>query len=538
MSSMSRPLRMALAAVAGAASLAGGELDFLPLPSFGAEVRGMHVADLVRRAKGSESEQAAARAEIKQIRDALHRERVLAFRRLGTLSWEDQLAFSAFFGEVFNESSHSNRKPHNAIPDPRVAIFSNNPEMGVTGAGTEGWHVDGNVVDVPHAMTFIHAISAVPEGDTFFVPLREVVRALRRTGYLKGKCVERAPPCRGKEGTSPSGAQKGIQPLDDVFFQSGHVSEIRHPLIYPHPVTGLDTMVFGLGTLSGRYHRGCLQPSLPSSLEMTQEETDKVTQAISESIERSNRILRWRWSSGDLLMVDNLAVAHHASDGTQGSVDQVGLRLMQRTTVKGTTAPQKRPILLMLPHECVRDHNVDQQRPDHYCVFSLSGSANYPFGEFPSRDTARQLCRNLAPDVDLAIPRNVARNQAMGNVVAAVGMPHWLGGVDEPNGVVSWVDGSFAADHWDDGELPWHGPSGQPNDCDGPGSETCMFMGPDARWFDFACQPKITNETAGITPGPEIVWGSKPKQMYNVHALCGMFLDGEEVSQLGLRMSW
>ena len=45
---------------------------------------------------------------------------------------------------------------------------------------------------------------------------------------------------------------------------------------------------------------------------------------------------RWRWADGDLVMVDNLAVAHLASPGTQKPpTEEVGLRLMRRTTVEG-----------------------------------------------------------------------------------------------------------------------------------------------------------------------------------------------------------
>ena len=53
--------------------------------------------------------------------------------------------------------------------------------------GTEGWHVDGNTVDVPHYFTIIHCISANRNGPTLLVPLREVVEMLtveeRYDGY-------------------------------------------------------------------------------------------------------------------------------------------------------------------------------------------------------------------------------------------------------------------------------------------------------------------------------------------------------------------
>jgi hypothetical protein len=44
--------------------------------------------------------------------------------------------------------------------------------------GTEGWHVDGNTVEVPHEFTIIRCISANRNGPTLLVPLREVVEML------------------------------------------------------------------------------------------------------------------------------------------------------------------------------------------------------------------------------------------------------------------------------------------------------------------------------------------------------------------------
>eukprot|EP00928_Gymnodinium_smaydae_P065183 TRINITY_DN48361_c0_g1_i1.p1 TRINITY_DN48361_c0_g1~~TRINITY_DN48361_c0_g1_i1.p1 ORF type:complete len:534 (+),score=59.24 TRINITY_DN48361_c0_g1_i1:51-1604(+) len=501
---------------------ASPDFSTLPLPSFGAEVRGLHVSELVRLSRGSPSEQAEAKELVTRLRAALHAQRILAFRGLGSLSWQDQKAFSALFGKFFNESAHSNRAPHPAVPDHHVARFSNNPKLGSTSAGTEGWHVDGNVVRVPHAITFIHAISAIPDGDTMFVPLREVVHTLRKQGYLRGSCTERAPPCSNRRGKTVN-YKKELPALDDVIFQSGHVQEIRHPLVYAHPVTGLDTMMFGLGKLSGIYRHGCLQPALPTSLMLTEKDTGNVAETIQIAIESSNRVLRWRWADGDLLMVDNLAVAHHASDGTQASWEEVGVRLMQRTTVAGAFTPLKRPLLHSLAHECMQDESSDGDES----------------GQFDSREVARQQCRRvLSPSSDLAIPLDRERNTMMGRVVSSVGKPHWIGGDDYPNGHVTWLNGLDASEGFGpNASYPWHAPSGQPNDCDGPGSETCMFMGPDAKWFDFACQPKVPNATAGVTAGPEIKWNGDEKRMYDIHVLCGLRFHAGEAAQLGLRMA-
>lgn len=272
-------------------------------------------------------------------------------------------------------------------------------------------------------------------------------------------------------------------------------------------------------------------------------------------------------------MVDNLAVAHLASEGTQRPFDEVGLRLMRRTTVVGTTIPSKRPNLLLLPHMCVKEdsaivfdetetkwcsqgscsgaqaknccRNKDVGKrvvKGYYCIFSLSQQTGYPQGEFDTRDSARSLCRALSPKADLALPMTPQRNKAAQAVASATGVPHWIGGDNTDNHTVRWLNGIDAQEVWGQAPLPWHHESGQPNDCDGPGSETCMFMGPHGKWFDFACGPKGPITKDGIvstpTPGPEVTWENGERQMFNLQPLCGMFVPSKEAIHLGFRLEY
>lgn len=48
-----------------------------------------------------------------------------------------------------------------------------------------------------------------------------------------------------------------------------------------------------------------------------------------------------QWQPGDFIISDNLAVGHLASPETQLPPDQVGLRVMHRTIVRGTYRPAK-----------------------------------------------------------------------------------------------------------------------------------------------------------------------------------------------------
>jgi alpha-ketoglutarate-dependent taurine dioxygenase len=52
-----------------------------------------------------------------------------------------------------------------------------------------------------------------------------------------------------------------------------------------------------------------------------------------------NNVLQWE--DGDFIISDNLAVGHEATPETQLPRDVVGLRVLHRTTIKGTVPPAK-----------------------------------------------------------------------------------------------------------------------------------------------------------------------------------------------------
>ena len=87
-------------------------------------------------------------------------------------------------------------------------------------------------------------------------------------------------------------------------------------------------MFFGLGELSGLYSK--------DGKTLTQSQTDSITTAIEQAI-TSVGVHRHKWTAGSLLMLDNLALAHKASPGTQN--DDGDVRILRRVTLAG-----KRPL--------------------------------------------------------------------------------------------------------------------------------------------------------------------------------------------------
>jgi alpha-ketoglutarate-dependent taurine dioxygenase len=491
---------------------------------FGGLVVGVDVGRLVDMADSPER-----RSIVADIAEALVDHRFLLFRGQD-FDWRAHLDFASLFGDVYDESKHVNRIPFHGEKDPRVAVFSNDPEHGLVSVGIEGFHVDGNVTPLPHRANFLYCESAIEGGDTLVAPLHEIATRLERE--------------------SP-------RLVDNVDFVSAHVADVVHPLISPHPDSGRRSMVFGLGSLSGLYRR--------AGAEMTREETQRVMDAVQNAIDAEG-VYAHAWRAGDLLIMDNRGVAHRASDATQRDRAEAGLRVMRRVTLGSTLPPARRRRLSAMPQRCLDASPGDAGFATPHrrtCLVSLAGHLDgadvagaavargteawdaLPFraalgadtreahsGTFLSHAEARRMCKFAVDErAELAVLSSPRLAAAAAELVEASGVPHWVGGrEDAERPGIAWALGHSGADperavrdEWPmDAEgkrraYPWHAPSGQPNDCDGPGSEPCMFVGPEGAWFDFACARK-TKE--GTTPGPEVTWSDGVRRMYNLYPLC------------------
>lgn len=49
----------------------------------------------------------------------------------------------------------------------------------------------------------------------------------------------------------------------------------------------------------------------------------------------------FQWEVGDFIISDNLSVGHEATPETQYALKDVGLRILHRTTIRGTNIPSK-----------------------------------------------------------------------------------------------------------------------------------------------------------------------------------------------------
>jgi len=112
-----------------------------------------------------------------------------------------------------------------------------------------------------------------------------------------------------------------------------------HPLVYPHPSTGASTMCFHLGDAFFRCFATDYNPRSQDAVFLNMKESNAIRKRIVGLLENKNLMLEVKWEPGDLAIVDNLAVAHFASPGTQEPRSQAGLRILHRTTVAGAVTP-------------------------------------------------------------------------------------------------------------------------------------------------------------------------------------------------------
>ncbi|GMH52327.1 hypothetical protein TL16_g01209 [Triparma laevis f. inornata] len=416
-----------------------------------------------------------ARSTVDALKRALHDHRFLHFPLQDGLTWQDQLMFVQLFGKPFDESLHPNRIPWEGEKDPQVAIFSNDKKYGLVGVGIEGFHSDGNVVEIPHQANFLYCEQTVKGAATLLAPLEEVRSAL------------------------PNSL------LHNVDFSSSHVENLEKPLAHHHPASGRPTMFFGLGTLSGLYKK--------DDKSLTQEETDVITSQIEAAIEKVGPY-RHEWTAGSLLVMDNLALVHKASSETQVTTDPSEIRIMRRVTLAAKRPLRRRDESFeKYPHRC----------DDSTCLVSLARHVEVePDHSFPGVEEGNELCRGyLHQTASLASLSSKGLAKMATEIVEELRLPHFLNARKFGTGFSTIRWGSATTeDEWNDA-YPWDDVSGQPNDCDGPGSEPCVFIGPKGRWFDFACNPK---RAVGTTPGPEITWG-EVREMFDIYSLCQVSVD-------------
>lgn len=243
----------------------------------------------------------------------------IVFKHQTNLSPDELVEASRWWGA---HEIHSTHGVHPATPGRNRHIFrcSNDARHGILGVGPQ-WHNDGSF----EAATFSHSayyMARAPErgGGTHFAHQGAAFDAL------------------------PRQKQDFWQRLVSV----NSASSVTHPVVHTHPISGRKSVWLHLGMTGAVIERLPDDQLTLDQLRMLPADADKFRlldeRAMKELFNDYNELLnnsfeggygtRYQYDTGDLLFVDNWAVAHRAAPEAHLPAEQQGLRIMDRVTVK------------------------------------------------------------------------------------------------------------------------------------------------------------------------------------------------------------
>ncbi|XP_035827341.1 alpha-ketoglutarate-dependent taurine dioxygenase isoform X2 [Aplysia californica] len=243
---------------------------------------------------------------IEKIKSDVHKHRLVIFKDQGQISGARHVQISEWFGDI-----ESTFYKHPKSPHPDVFRVSNDEREGCRNVGRTGWHIDGSFMMEPFNYAIYHMVSIPKTGATAFIGFEELLNSLspeRRASWER-------------------------------LWMVGNSRDVVHPLIYSHPVTRKPVLCFHLGMI------GCFIWNYGSKHQRVtdRKETIKILQEIHGEIVKEDEKLVYKhnWEPGDFIISDNRAVGHEATPETQFPVSDVGLRVLHRTTLAGTSKPKK-----------------------------------------------------------------------------------------------------------------------------------------------------------------------------------------------------
>ena len=273
----------------------GGEIA--PLEPIGAQVSGIDLS--------------SAGPPPENVRAALEKEMALrgflVFKNDTEIDPESFLRASCWFG---GRELHSTHGVHPETPGGNLHIFrlSNDERHGIPDVGPQ-WHNDGSFLPATFSHSGYHIIRPAERGGgTHFAHQGLAYEAL------------------------PKDRQDRWRRLSSVNSASG----VIHPLVHDHPLTGQKSVWLHLGMT------GAVIEKLPDSDGLRLLEADELKSLCHEYNDILNAgfdngyAVAFEYEKNDCVFIDNLTVAHRAAPEAHMPVEQQGLRIMHRSTVRGT----------------------------------------------------------------------------------------------------------------------------------------------------------------------------------------------------------
>ena len=203
------------------------------------------------------------------------------------LTPQQHVAASALFGELETFPP----APGQISGLPQVFRLASRAGEGYRDVGRY-WHSDGSFRADPTPISIWHSV-AVPEqgGDTLFTDLRAAYRVLWEEEQAMAREVQ-------------------------TFHRNG----VQHPLVMRHPHTGEPALYINIALTA-------------VIANMDARQAGELIRHLDEHLSRPGAVYRHQWRTGDVVVADNLRVAHQATVTPQSF-----RRVLDRTTIAAGTA--------------------------------------------------------------------------------------------------------------------------------------------------------------------------------------------------------
>lgn len=324
---------------------------------------------------------------------------LVCFRGQGVLSGEEQIDATCNFGTRRVFSMHA---IHKEAVHTEVMRMSNHEEVGFTNNGG-GWHHDGNNEAQPYGHVSYHIVSVPKKGQTRFAHTGAAADALMR---------------------NPQIARIASQ----LLMVNSHSGTVK-PLLYKHPVTQRISLMALTGQVGAvlRMKKGeppkALRPAAVAAI------LPYIHAAFDDSPETAHVRREHQWEEGDIVITDNLTVAHSAGAGAHDPSPDNGLRILHRVTIQGSYKFDTGPWpWLQIPEE------LDGSRPDRGdCPFPMldeEGESELGIQGSMLKDALFDLPRNQRRTEDGGGWANaqVLKSQALESVTMSADEPLWVAG--------------------------------------------------------------------------------------------------------------
>lgn len=230
----------------------------------------------------------------------------LVFKNRKQISEDDFLCVSCWWGGRELLSTHG---VHPATPNGNRHIFrlSNDSAHGIKGVGPQ-WHNDGSFV-----------------ADTFSHSGYHIIRPADKGGGTEF----------AHQGAAYDALPQDLQSYWDRLSLVNSNSGVVHPLVHEHHISGRKSIWLHLGMT------GAVIEKLPDQDGFRLLEVDELKKLCYQYNDILNQgmdngyAVAFEYQENDCVFIDNLAVAHRASETAHMSAEKQGLRILHRSTVKG-----------------------------------------------------------------------------------------------------------------------------------------------------------------------------------------------------------